>query len=421
MTVSFPSSVASVAVVATLAVQCAGGPAVSTAGTVPLAAAPMRCHEARWSSCLEKPPLPCGGEAWEQEVAMRPAARAAEVRKAARDTLLKRLCRPTRVCAALDAHIHVWQTAQGPGNRVCAQALIRRRDHQRWLKTHTGIADLPAQLSKVAGELRAQGHRRIAVSQLVKGTTVGGPRAVWLARLLEHALTNAGATLKDPPEMRRGRWPKGIDLVVDGTFTRRTEQQRPILVVQWQGRDKRGNVITATPLKIAEAAAPSEGPQSSLPRVEDGAVALRIDTGPGGRLCAGTQTELHLEVDQPLHVAVLDLFDDTGLTVALLALQPGQVERLGPYVALPSPKGGAETFVVVSAPTRAGLGWLADLPERCRLTEVQRTRLLAGDPPGAKVNHISYRVVDDPSCPLDRMRRTSAEIAADVEARPVCR
>ena len=156
MTVSFPSSVASVAVVATLAVQCAGGPAVSTAGTVPLAAAPMRCHEARWSSCLEKPPLPCGGEAWEQEVAMRPAARAAEVRKAARDTLLKRLCRPTRVCAALDAHIHVWQTAQGPGNRVCAQALIRRRDHQRWLKTHTGIADLPAQLSKVAGELRAQ-------------------------------------------------------------------------------------------------------------------------------------------------------------------------------------------------------------------------------------------------------------------------
>jgi len=255
--------------------------------------------------------------------------------------------------------------------------------------------------------LKAAKGRAVAVYRVRDGIAWGGARSAWVQRLLESALITEGGRVIEPPKDWDGRrrLPK-VELILDAAISARMEKQVSILDVHWRARRGQELVVSET-LNFPSAAAPKvESPRHVLAPRENEAVHLSFDARPGGMLCDGERTTLRLKSERDLHVRVLNLFADGGQGLLLLPdrgvegrLKAGKTLSIGPFRAIPL--GSAEQFLVVAAPTRAGLGWLGGLSPGCRLTPLQAGRLAGGDlPKDALVSQTGFRVVQDPTCPV---------------------
>jgi hypothetical protein len=135
-----------------------------------------------------------------------------------------------------------------------------------------------------------------------------------------------------------------------------------------------------------------------------------MDSDHHGSICAGETTQLWLKTSEALHVRVFDLFGKDG--AVLLFPERGRSDLVPAgktipladehgFEAVPLPGMEDERYLVIAAPTTAGLGRFAKITDTCKLSPDEAVALHAGKnlPPGAKVAATGYRVISGASCP----------------------
>ncbi len=421
-------------------VQQGGGPANPVKADPKPAEPVVTADEARqqdldWD-CQKAVPPPGGYEA---ETAWVDAGQPQAVERAfqrAFDQLVANRCEGGRSCEALRALATRWKWGRG-GGQVCAMATIHAPDLS-WYRGMVSTKLFETSLRESAGALvgpNAAKKPRVAIDCIEDAGACGGPRVSWLQDYLVRALADRGAMVVDVPKGWGGAGlPNGVDLLLTGRVTPRVERRIPIFDLTWTARYREGGTVAqrgAPPVALAAAVAPAvQDVVAPLPE-GDGKLALRLDAQRGGSLCAGERTQLWLTTDQDLHVRVFDLYGrDGAILVFPNAEQPNGLVRGGREEPLGGPQGfeavpvagsDVERFLVVAAPTEAGLGALAAVTETCRVAPDRAAALHRGEglPPGVRVASTSFRLVTD-GCPAPPPAGTREGVAASLEQLPTC-
>jgi hypothetical protein len=343
-------------------------------------------------------------------------------------------------CDALRGKVLRWQTGQG-GGQFCAMAVIERLDLAAWRRGSASLGQLDAALDGACERLLAsigKGKRapRVALDVIEDEGLPGGPRATWLASRMKEALGRASAGVVPLKKGWNGRGvPRGSDLVVRARTTTVRDAGGDRVEVHWTGtyRAKGGASATVTASASYPAAVGPRAPRASAWPSGSKKLMLKIESTKVGSLCRGERTNLRLWSSEDLRVRVFDLYA-SDRALLLFPLQKGQDDRVqaGQTLALggdlgfeadPYPGEEFERFVVIAAPTRAGLGRLADLDHNCRLPPDLAKQLHSGQgiPRGALWNVEGFRLIDDAvECKDVPPPRTQGGQAMDMSQIPEC-
>ncbi|GMV43085.1 MAG: hypothetical protein AMXMBFR64_48010 [Myxococcales bacterium] len=372
---------------------------------------------------------------YDYEVAHAPAGPGQEqvAQDAATASLVRRHCAQGRDCEGLRELIRPWRVGRGPAT-VCAMVAARTADLERWRSRFDADAltrelarSLAALVQREGGTLDAA---RVAIDKVKVGAVAGGELASFFQRMMSDAVTRAGGRVVVVARGWNGRsLPKDTDVVARGLTQARRHEGVAGFDLAWEIRSRTdGAWVVSPPVFIPGSIAPGAPPDEASPPPVAAALTLRIGARSGGGLCDGERTDAWLTADQDLHVRVFDLYGPGGLLVFPAGSGQGPVRAaqtlaLGPLDAVQLPGSPEELFLVVAAPTRAALGWMAPLDQPCRLrpADVAALRSGAAIPKGALVAHDGYRIVADPTCPPPLDAATRAAAMAAVEGLPLCR
>jgi len=397
---------------------------------------------------------------WKMEIATMPA-NAPNALDAAMQTAQERL--RVRICVGADqdktaadacsflaAKIEPWKTGSN-GRDTCASAVIKRQYIEEWTRVATDLDSFDQHLAASATQLvqaaRARpvkgspaGPARIALAAVYddndaephKNQLPGGRRADWLASRFKTHFASTGGVLPRPKAWADpGPAPDGVDLVVVGHMWKRGGVQVPRVDVSWTAYAPDGRQIEASSGWFPEAAAPAP-PQSTPPELPTSSgLFLSMDSDHHGSICAGETTQLWLKSTEALHVRVFDLYGQGG--AILLFPERGRSDLVpagktiplggeGGFEAVPLPGMDSERYLVIAAPTLAGLGRFASAKDACKLSPEEGAALHLGKglPPGAKTAVTGYRILQGASCPRTPSPE-HAKAALDAIARlPVC-
>ena len=390
----------------------------------PTAPAPAQPTAAPVSECTNRNLVPPTG--YLQETRFGAVGEVEAVGQRALEALRGKVCGDD--CATLDAAFTLWR-AGTDAERSCAMAVVSKDQVEAWTRAAISAETLDASLEAAAQSLVSKGAR-VQISRVDDEGAPGGERVRWLLPRLSRALEAAGATPVVVPVAGRGKAgpPAGVTHVVFGSLTARTERRVPVLELALQATvHEKGTarLASAPPVVFPAAIAPYTGGRLPDAPPSDPGLSLRLDQGPDG-LCLGDRTQLWLTVDAPLEVRVFDLYGAAGaLLVYAGRVEPGGRRPLGGpegFEAVPVPGSETERFLVVAAPTAAGLGELAAYSEVCRLPADRARALHAfqGLPAGARLAHDAFRITNAPPCaPADPARsRAALKLLEEV---PSCR
>ena len=377
---------------------------------------------------------------WEQETAFADVAstpNALQVAsESARGQLIRRLCGSALSCNFLAARAKTWKTGSS-GSQVCSMAVIKKEDLEAWRSISSKFdKDLDRVTRQLLGD-NAGTH--VAIDHIVDGGVPGGMRARWLQERMEQALTRAGAVQLEIPAGWSGNdVPRGVDLLIRAIVTPRLEQGNKVLEISWKARFKsRGAIAKRSADAVTVAADIAPNVSSLHPTLPTGAkdISIHLDTRYGGGLCLGETTQIWLHSKRALHVRVFDLYGKDG---ALLLFpnpdQPSGLVKANTKIALggaegfqaaPWPGTEVERFLVVAAPTEAGLGPFASLSGYCRMPSQTAQELHAGRglPSSAQVASDGFRLLSGDACnqvagePVD-LQALSQQLAALPECSP---
>ncbi len=332
----------------------------------------------------------------------------------ARATLLSRLC-DGRPCEGLAPHVTPWRTGQGAA-QVCAMVVIDAAEVQRW-RARQSLNDLDAQLATAARALvDGLASPTVAIDKIEDGGVPGGERARWLEARMVTALGQAGARVVDVPADFSGvGLPTGTQVLVSARTTTRREQGERVIEVIWEARVSTGRgppVRRAAPpvTFLAVAAPPNPVVVDALPPSRTD-LAIRVASHHAGGLCAGEQTQVKLTTAQTLQVRVFDLYGADGAVLIFPnAERPDgrvvggrTIDLGGPegFAVVPVPDSSVERFLVIAAPSEAGLGAFAAYRQACRVEPAIARALHRGQglPDGALVASDGFRLLPEAECP----------------------
>ena len=339
----------------------------------------------------------------------------------AKERLLSRTCGDHPACRVfLGPRVRLARAGAAPG-RVCPIVGLLAADYQEWLRRFDSDAVL-VELAAVARDLLAAAREAgglarerptVLLGDIVDDGVPGGDRVQGFLRPnMERALQNAGALLAADREE--------ADLVVEGRAATRWEGAMQVVQVSWkahvrQRRGPRRPVAGRTIAVPATLLGPPPGRRfAALPAPSPG-LEVWTSVGRSGSACLGEPLRLTLRsATERLHVRVIDLYGEDGALLMLPnAAHPSPVVPAGgelvvgeeeKLVVLPAADFSEERFLVVAAPTEAGLGPLAALRTphyACRLPPALARELHAGRgiPAGARVAHTGFRIIEGPTCP----------------------
>ncbi|MBU1429950.1 hypothetical protein KKF91_05230 [Myxococcota bacterium] len=352
-------------------------------------------------NCVGIAPLPKSGT-YKHAVAYLKAEPGAheKVTQQAKDKLAHKLCGNSKSCEALRSEFELFPNSVQQGNQqVCAQFIIDEAAYLRWQKQARSLTTFEQKLEKNVGTLLGKKTKApVYITKITQKNIEGGVRALWLRGRMEEALVKAGVeVLSKPPKTQR-------HISIEGTITpRRDKRGVPILEIQWRSLNK-DKVSGIAKVIIPEEAAPAEAPLGNAPQVtQSKQISLSFEHADGdASFCEGKQIDLWLNSKRDLHVMLFNLYD--GQAHLILPFE-GYSERInaggrlkvGPLEAFPLGQG--ERFLLLAAPKRADLGWLAALPNGCKLTPQQSARLHRGDyPKGIEQAVLGYRFIQGPRC-----------------------
>ena len=367
-------------------------------------------------------------------VAERGAAEQAAEKAAAK--LKDRLCARSPDCEFLGAHIRLWRTGSNDRD-VCAMAVIKAEELDEWEGRARSLRALDKGLETAVAQLlgkRAGIRPRVAVDFIRDMGVNGGPRAEWLRARMETALQSAATLVTVPRGWAGDGVPPGFDLVVRGDVIARSESRVSTLEVNWEAVAQGGRRSRASAVTFPESASPHRVEGAAAPIAEQSpGLSVHLDSERGGSLCAGERTQVWLKSDAAAQVRVFDLYGEgeallmfpndehpSGAVPANASIPLGG--KLG-FEAVPVPGSEMERFLVVAAPTEAGLGPLARWKTSCRVPADVARQLHAGSgiPAGAKVASTGYRLSAGASCSAavsDQQREGVAESLGQI---PICR
>lgn len=365
--------------------------------------------------------------------------------RAAQDKLRTKICvnaekdrAAADACAFLASKIEPWKTGSSE-REICASAVVKSAYVDEWQRIATDLDGFDQRLAATAEELlkaaaaslpRTNKHGasstspsrppQIALVAVYDDNGVdprqnqlpGGLRADWVAARFRATFAPLGGLTKLPKGWVDGEGPPvGYDLVVVGHMFKRTTVTLPVVEVSWTATTVDGRQIESSSGSFPEAAAPS--PPATHPPIlpTSSGLHLSMDSDHAGSICAGETTQLWLKSSEQLHVRVFDLYGEDG---AMLVFPPdpsqsdvvpaGRTIPLGDekgFEAIPAPNSEEERYIVLAAPTLAGLGRFAAANAFCRLSPAEGNALHRGEsiPPGAKVAVTGYRLLQGSSCP----------------------
>jgi hypothetical protein len=416
--VHLPRRAARVVSVTLFAVGCATAPSSPPSspspGSSPAATTTPTTSAAAGWDCGDVLVPPAG---YEQETAFVAAAVADARQQAvdgARARLLSRLC-DGRPCEGLAPHVTPWRTGQG-GDQVCAMVVIDAAEVQRW-RARQSLSDLDQQLAGAARALvDGLASPTVAIDKIEDGGVPGGERARWLEARMVTALGHAGARVVDVPADFSGvGLPAGTQALVSARTTMRREQGESIVEAIWEARVSTGRGPptrrAAPPVTfLAVAAPPNPVVVDALPPSRPD-LAIRVASHHAGGLCAGEQTQVKLTTTQTLQVRVFDLYGEDGAVLIFpnderpdgRVVGGRTIDLGGPggFAVVPVPDSSVERFLVVAAPTEAGLGAFASYRRACRVDPAIARALHRGQglPGGALVASDGFRLLPEADCP----------------------
>jgi len=406
-------------------------PASASAPGTPTAA---QGKDASRTRAFENEPWDCRGnlfppENGQQGTAFRPAkddnARAL-ASKDAKDALKQRFCAGQMLCDFLEQRITVIKTGANERD-VCAMAFLPQRFLDEWRTRTEGRID---EALDVAAKDLVVGLRAEMKPGAAPGTVIidrvqdlgvpGGPRADWLLARMEQALQKASMRLGVAPRSWAGELPvSGVDMVVRGSVTERSDAGVLVLEANWEGYTRSGHRVRGRPVVFPAAASPHVvKPAPPLSRTNDAAsLSLRVETmasgANGGRasgsLCPGERAQLWLNLARASHVRVLNLYGNgEGMLIFPNADHPSGALGVGSaalggkdgFEAIPSGTADFERYLVVAADTESDLGELAGLTKTCTFKPSSVRRLESGEglPPKARVVWTGYRIASGAEC-----------------------
>ncbi len=431
---------------------------------------PSRTTPSSGWNCLGDPPDIAPG--WRTEIAAVPSASGNPLEQAmrtAQDKLRAKICVNAEkdpaagdACAFLASKIEPWKTGNNE-REICASAVIKAAYIDEWRTLATDLDGFDKRLAASAKDLLVAATSakaatakptsksapastgttrapRIAVvavyddnSERKQNQLPGGLRADWLAARFRVAFAPLGGLALPPKGWVDGDSPpEGYDMVVVGHMFKRTTVSLPTVDVSWTGTTADGRQIETSSGTFPEAAAPPP-PASTPPAIPaTPGLHLTMDSDHAGSICAGETTQLWLKSSEQLHVRVFDLYGRDG---AMLVFPParthsdvvpaGRTIPLGDpkgFEAVPAPGSEQERYVVIAAPTPAGLGRFASLNGYCRLSPDEGAKLHRGEsiPPGAKVAVTGYRLLTGRSCPRAPSAEHLKAANAAIEQLPIC-
>jgi hypothetical protein len=368
--------------------------------------------------------------------------------RAAQDRLRTKVCGGAErdrsagdACAFLAARIEPWKTG-GNERELCASAVIKRQHIDEWRSLATNLEEFDRRLLASAklflGSVSNADKRprRIALAAVYddNGATPnqnqlpGGRRADWLASRFKTFFAESGGVLPQPKGWGDTQAaPEGYDLVIVGRMFKKSSIDVPSVEVSWTGYTADGRQVETASGSFPETAAPAP-PQSTPPLIPTSVgLYLTMDSDHNGSICAGESTQLWIKSSDALHVRVFDLYGKDGAILIFPAdasqsdLVPAhRTVPLGDqkgFEAVPAPGSEQERYLVIAAPSPAGLGRFAVMNRYCRMLASDAAALHRGEsmPPGARIAVTGYRLAVGKSCPpppsADHLRVANEAIA----------
>lgn len=327
----------------------------------------------------------------------------------ARTRLLERICQGYR-CDQVAAMITTWK-ADDDGDQACVMAVVKR-DQVAALYAEPR-REMEAELQRLAADsfkaFVVDGRAPSIVIDTINDNGVnGGPRVEWLHGLMLTALGNHGFTTRHRPDRWSGLGlPNGVDGVLRGKIVVLPGQEA---MLEFSLELDLGETVRGIgAMRFPQAIAPEMDRETYLPAlpVNRGEVALHMDTRPGGALCNGQNTELWIETSSPLFVRVINLYGkgDGALVIYSSGNETLPTNRpisLGQFQAVKATEVAVERFLVVAAPTLAGLERFDTLDGVCRLPKTMAWELHNGKnlPASARDYFAStdYRLMSGDEC-----------------------
>jgi hypothetical protein len=330
------------------------------------------------------------------------------------------------LCDFLEQRITVIKTGANERD-VCAMAFLPQRFLDEWrVRTEGRIDEALDAAAKdlVAGlqaETKAGGAPGTVIIDRVQDVGVpGGPRADWLLARMEHALQKASVKLGVAPRSWAGELPvSGVDMVVRGSVTERSDAGVLVLEANWEGTTRTGHRVRGRPVVFPSAASPHVvKPAPASPRANaSSGLSLRVETlasapsgsRASGSLCPGERAQLWLNLAKASHVRVVNLYGN-GEAMLIFpnadhpsgALGAGSAALGGKegFEAIPSGTVDFERYLVVAADSEAELGDLARATQTCTFSSNAVRRLESGEglPPNARVVWTGYRIASSAEC-----------------------
>ena len=384
--------------------------------------------------CVGDPPEIAAG--WRTEIAVVQAGAVNPLELAmrgAQDKLRAKLCvnaekdrAAADTCSFLASKIEPWKTGQS-SREVCASAVVQGRYIDEWNRLANDLGAFDKSLGDAAKRFtdsvrlsKAKTLARVALAAVYddNGTDPkqnqlpGGRRADWLAARFRAAFP-VQATIVVPPRawsIDQGA-PPGFDVVVVGRMWRRIGVSVPTVEVSWTGAYTDGHLVESPGGAFPEAAAPSPPATTPPPIPVTPGLYLTMDSDHAGSICAGETTQLWLKSSEELYVRVFDLWGKDGAMLIFPSdpntsgrVQAKQTLALGNakgFEAIPAAGSEEERYLVIGAPTLAGLGRFAAAKGYCRLGPSDAAALIRSDsyPPGARIATTGYRLLTGSTCP----------------------
>ena len=357
-------------------------------------------------------------------------------------------------CAFLAAKIEPWTTGRNT-QEVCASAVIKGQHIEAWRHLATNLEQFDARLAKSAdafvqaaraaagtkGAAKAKSDApvRIALAAVYDDNAApgqnqlpGGRRADWLASRFRGFFASAGGLLPAPKAWTPSEVPAGYDLIVTGRMYRKPSVDVAEVEVTWTGTTQGGRQIESASGTFPETAAPAPPASTPPPIPTTEGLFLSMDSDHAGSICSGETTQIWLKSSEAMHVRVFDLY---GKDDAMLIFPPdARTSDLVPakrtiplgdpkgFEAVRTPGSDAERYLVIAAPTVAGLGRWASATQYCRVPTDAARKLHRGEglPPGSQVAVTGYRLISGEGCPPAPSPAHEAAALAAIARLPLC-
>lgn len=310
----------------------------------------------------------------------------------ARDRLAELICvgEPER-CDEARSLVTIWRRGQDT-RQACVMAVAAQDRINDFLvqpreRLRGDLESIAAQIASRMREEYRQGRPAVILDTIEDNGVNGGPRAEWMHRALLNALSQHAIDIREPPLGWSGLRAQEGQGIIRGELNT-LPGSAGVLEISWRLHLVDNRQAGMGILEFPEAILPELDRNAYVPRLPPSSesVSLHIDSRPGGGLCNGQETELWLEIDQPLYVRVLNLFAGGSEGTVIFStgsekLEPNQLVSLGRFSVMKTSEIPVERFVVIAAPTEEELGNFSSIDEGsfCRLPGSMAYRMHNGD------------------------------------------